>query len=164
MPEIGRAPSASSGGAPPLCQRSAAETSGAPGGVSSKRSVTGGAYGPTLPAASSSATRTAYSPGPSAAVTATVPAGDEAAADEAARGSVHPGPVPARVGGAQPQRVRPVGPRARIERRPDRPVRTRHRPGVVAAPRLVVHRAPVQLDAPGADPAVVTGVERDIGH
>ena len=56
----------------PFCQRSAAETSGAPGCASSKRSVNGAAYGPTFPAASSSATRTAYSPGPAGTWTGAV--------------------------------------------------------------------------------------------
>ena len=88
MPDTGRAPVApsASGSAPPLRHASAAARSGAPGRVSSNRSVSGGAYAPTFPAASSSATRTAYSPGPSNAATGTAatarrPDGRSACAD-----------------------------------------------------------------------------------
>ena len=68
-PDTGGRPSAARGSAASLRHTSAAERSGAPGARSSNRKLRGGAAGPTLPAASSSATRTAYSPGPSAAVT-----------------------------------------------------------------------------------------------
>ena len=74
MPDGGTAPVARiASGASPRSQASAAERSGAPGTVSSNRSVTGGAAGPTLPAASSSATRIAYSPGPGRSPIATAP-------------------------------------------------------------------------------------------
>src|SRR3712207_7925620 len=55
---------------------------------SSKRSVTGGAEDPTLPAASSSATRRVYSPGPADASTSALAVAPET--DKAAAVSVHP--------------------------------------------------------------------------
>jgi hypothetical protein len=79
-----------------------------------------------------------------------------------AHGPLDPAPIAARVGRAEPQRMRAVGPSAGVRRRTDRAVRTRHGPGVVAAARLFVHDLPVELDPPGTDPAVVARVERDV--